>query len=277
MASDGESHETQAVARELPMQVVRMSRRPPPRFAEKTDLPLWLTRFELNVRQAKIPEEQWTCELLPLLEDVPFRIVSQQGQATSTDYQAVVRCLKNQFSPDGNELEWQFRLQQRTQKPEESLIEFSGVLGQLADKAYPNWSGEQRQEMVRNHFIQGVRSSSIQLKLMREMPATLADAVRLASQQETVEAAQKRLHRERSAHESMAVHAGHLEGEDESTVASARGKHTPDVECLSRQLRCCGAATDSTAGAAQRTPGQTRTCRTRQLPSRSQRPVRQPG
>ena len=167
MASDGESHETQAVAREVPMQVVRMSRR---RFAQKTDLPLWLTRFELNVRQAKIPEEQWTCELLPLLEDVLFRIVSQQGQATSTDYQAVVRCLKNQFSPDGNELEWQFRLQQRTQKPEESLIEFSGVLGQLADKAYPNWSGEQRQEMVRNHFIQGVRSSSIQLKLMREMP-----------------------------------------------------------------------------------------------------------
>ena len=39
MASDGESHETQAVAREVPMQVVRMSRRPPPRFAEKTDLP----------------------------------------------------------------------------------------------------------------------------------------------------------------------------------------------------------------------------------------------
>eukprot|EP00731_Ephydatia_muelleri_P002382 Em0001g2382a len=64
--------------------------------------------------------------------------------------QAVVRCLKNQFSPDGNELEWQFRLQQRTQKPEESLIEFSGALGQLADKAYPNWSGEQRQEMPFN-------------------------------------------------------------------------------------------------------------------------------
>ena len=96
--------------------------------------------------------------------------------------------------------------------------------------------------MVRNHFIQGVRPSSIQLKLMREMPATLADAVRLASQQETVEAAQKRLHRERSAHESMAVRAGHLEGEDESTVSSARGKHTPDVECLSRQLRESDAA-----------------------------------
>ena len=47
--------------------------------------------------------------------------------------------------------------------------------------------------MVRNHFIQGVRSSSIQLKLMREMPATLADAVRLASQQETVESAAKEL------------------------------------------------------------------------------------
>ena len=226
MASDGESHETQAITREVPMQTVRMSRRPPPRFTEKTDLPLWLTRFELYVRQATIPEEQWTGELLPLLEDVPFRIVSQPGLATSTDYQAVVRCLNIQFSPDGNELEWQFRLQQRTQKPEESLIEFSGALGQLADKAYPKWSGEQRQEMLRNHFIQGVRSFSIQLKLMREMPATLADAVRLASQQETVEAAQKRLHRERSVHESMAVHAGHLEGEDESILSPPPGAST---------------------------------------------------
>ena len=86
------------------------------------------------------------------------------------------------------------------------------------------------------------RSCMKQARFFSLGPATLADAVRLASQQETVEAAQKRLHRERSVHESMAVHAGHLEGEDESTVSSARGKHTPDVECLSRQLRESDAA-----------------------------------
>ena len=83
-----ENAETPAVVRE--QQVVRMSRRPPPRFSEKTDLPLWLMRFELYVRQVKIPEDQWTCELVSLLEDAPFRIVSQQGLAVSTDYEAAV-------------------------------------------------------------------------------------------------------------------------------------------------------------------------------------------
>ena len=46
---------------------------------------------------------------------------------------------------------------------------------------------------IRNQFIQGVRSPSIQLRLMKDVPATLNDALRIASQQETVETAQKRL------------------------------------------------------------------------------------
>ncbi|KAL5503656.1 hypothetical protein EMCRGX_G010639 [Ephydatia muelleri] len=104
------------------------------------DLTLWLTQYELYVRQAKIPEDQWTCELLSRLEDTPFRIVTQQGLAVSTDYQAVVRCLKAQYYPDRNELEWQFKLQQRTQRTDEKLGKFVGVLTELADKAHPQWS-----------------------------------------------------------------------------------------------------------------------------------------
>ena len=55
----------------------------------------------------------------------------------------------------------------------------------LADKAYPTWSVEQRQEILRGQFIQGVRSSSVQLWLMQEMPRTIDEALRIANQQET--------------------------------------------------------------------------------------------
>ena len=58
---------------------VTMSLRPPPRFAEGGDLTLWLQRFELYVKQLKIPIGQWTRELVPLLENGPFCINSQQG------------------------------------------------------------------------------------------------------------------------------------------------------------------------------------------------------
>ena len=53
--------------------------------------------------------------------------------------------------------------------------------------------------------MQGVRSSSVQLRLMKEMPPTLEDALKLASQLEAVEEAQKRLQKDRCQAESLAL------------------------------------------------------------------------
>ena len=76
---------------------VRMSLRP--RFSPGSDLDLWLKRFEMYVEQNKIAEDQWTGELLPLLDDEPFRTISQQGLVDSSNYKAVVKCLR---MPEGN-------------------------------------------------------------------------------------------------------------------------------------------------------------------------------
>ena len=92
-------------------------------------------------------------------------------------------------------------------------------------------------QAARNHFIQGVRSPTVQLKLMREMPATLVEALQLATQQETVETAQKRLHKERSVHESLAVERH--EGDMEATVSAlepVRGT-LPTIKQLTMQLQ----------------------------------------
>ena len=182
-----------------------MSLRPPSRFSPGGDLDLWLKRFEMYVKQTKIAEDQWTGELLPLLDDEPFRTISQQGLVDSSDYKAVVKCLRTQYAPEGNELEWQYKLQSRLQNPGEKLVEFAGALRVLADKAYPKWPAEQIKEVLRNQFIHGIRSSSIQLKLMKEMPKNLDEALQLATQQESVEAAQKRLQKEKHYAESLAV------------------------------------------------------------------------
>ena len=71
-----------------------------------------------------------------------------------------------------------------------------GYLRMMADKVYPKWSSDQWLELVRNQFIQGVQSSSTQLKLMKEMPKTVEEAVTLATQLEAVEVAQKKLCRQ---------------------------------------------------------------------------------
>ena len=61
----------------------------------------------------------------------------------------------------------------------------------LVDKAYPSWAAEERLELVRNQFIHGILSSSIQLKLLQEQVDTLEAATELACRLESVESALK--------------------------------------------------------------------------------------
>ena len=175
----------------------------------------------MYARQANIPVDQWVKELLSLLEDEPFGVVSRQGLENSADYGTVRDCLRQHYAPAGSEMEWQFKLQSRIQRPGESLWEFSGALRVLADKAYPRWLPEQRAELLQNQFIQGVRSPSIQLRLMKDVPATLDDALRIASQQETVETAQKRLLQERPHPEAAVLTEDPIIERSQSPIAVA--------------------------------------------------------
>eukprot|EP00731_Ephydatia_muelleri_P003528 Em0001g3528a len=172
----------------------RFSARPPPRFATGTDFSLWIKRVELYIQEAGLPEVKKGAELVSLLEDEPFRIVSQLGLVSETvEYDAVKACLVSHFSPDGVELEWQAKMHVARQKAGESVLEFAGRLRVLADKGYPSWPPERRLEVARNQFIQGILSSTIQLKLLTDSPETLDDAVKLAYRLQTAELAQEHL------------------------------------------------------------------------------------
>ena len=170
--------------------VVRTSIPRPSKFTGRGDVALWFKRFELYAKRARIPSEEWAEELLLLLEDEPFRLVSL---SVSEDYESVKKRLRERFAPEGNEIEWQQRLQSRSQGRGEALEDFAGDLQRLAEKAYPDLDGEQRQRFVRNQFIQGLLSSTAQLLLLKEMPQSVDDALRLAKRQHTVEEAQRRL------------------------------------------------------------------------------------
>ena len=187
--------------------------------------------FEMYVRKVKVDESQWTSELLLLLDDGPFRVVSQQGLVDSGDYAAVTRCLRAQYAPEGNHLEWQAKFQRCGQKADENLVTYVGELRVLADKAYPGWSSDQRLQLVRNQFVQGLRSSTVQLRLMKEMPDTLDEALKLAIQQESVEAAQKRLSSERG-HGSSSLASSSIEN-----AAAENGIATMSVQQLRKQAQ----------------------------------------
>ena len=65
-------------------------------FSAGADLVFWRKRFfELYARQAKITEDQWTGEVLPLLDDEPFHYDG------SSEYSTTLKCLMDQYNPGG--------------------------------------------------------------------------------------------------------------------------------------------------------------------------------
>ncbi|KAL5491297.1 hypothetical protein EMCRGX_G016559 [Ephydatia muelleri] len=216
--------------------VVRMSLRPPPRFGAKGDWKLWLSRFEMYATQAKIAKDSWSKELLSLLEDEPYRMVTHHGLAQTGDYDAVCDCIQRSYAPLGSELEWQLKVRTRVQKVGESLMEFCGALRGMADKAFPAWPAEQLQDLLRNQFIQGVLSSSVQLALMKEEPKTLDDALKLACKHEMVETAQKHLQMLRQK-EVVASTEGESSNSELVTATLRRDRERSEVETLRREVQ----------------------------------------
>ena len=93
--------------------IVRASARPPAKYAPSADFRLWIQRFEIYLREADVPTDKKARELVSLLDDEPFRIISQLGLLTSDDYDSIKKELQQQFAPAGSELEWQYQLQSR--------------------------------------------------------------------------------------------------------------------------------------------------------------------
>ena len=71
------------------------SAHPPARFTPLTDFNLWIQRFELYVDEVGIPPEKQAREILSLLEDEPFRVISQLGLILTDDYDAIKKELYN--------------------------------------------------------------------------------------------------------------------------------------------------------------------------------------
>ena len=149
-------------------------------------------------------------------------MVSYLSLADSDDYASVKKRLSERFAPEGNEIEWQQRLQSRSQERGEALEDFAGELRRLAEKAYPDLNSEQRERFVRNQFIQGLLSSTAQLVLLKEMPQTVDDALRLAKKQHTVEEAQRRLRQRKHGGGAEAVVVVDAEETGDKTPAFTR-------------------------------------------------------
>ena len=177
--------------------------------------------------------------MVALLEDDAFRVVSQSGfvSGDGVEYEEVKKCLQEQYAPKGVELEWQRKLHSAHQERPETLLEFSGRLRMLADKAYPSWSAERRLEMAREQFIHGVISPSVQMRLLRKQPESLEAALDLASQWESVELAQQSLRGEKQGSGASLAVSGERDLVQGALRANTVEELALQVQQLSQEIR----------------------------------------
>ena len=69
--------------------MVRASARPPAKYAPSADFRRWIQKFEIYLCEADVPTDKKARELVSLLDDEPFRIISQLGLLTSDDYDSI--------------------------------------------------------------------------------------------------------------------------------------------------------------------------------------------
>ena len=73
--------------------------------------------FEISIRFVRSTRHrEWAKELLLLLEDEPFLVISYLVLADSEYYESVKKRLCNRFPPEGNGIEWQQRLRSRSKE-----------------------------------------------------------------------------------------------------------------------------------------------------------------
>ena len=81
----------------------------------------------MYVRKIEVDENQWSSELLPLLEDGPFRVCRSRDWST----QVTTWLWRGVYAPEGNHLKWQAKFQRRVQKSGEHLVAYVGDLLEL--------------------------------------------------------------------------------------------------------------------------------------------------
>ena len=85
----------------------------------------------------------------------------QNDLSESADYSAVRDGLKCRYGHEGTEREWQAKFQTRVQQCGEYLVEYVGELRVLAGRAFPTWSNDQREMLIRNQLSRPVGPSPV--------------------------------------------------------------------------------------------------------------------
>ena len=103
----------------------------------------------------------------------------------SFSYKLLVSCMRERFQPKGMIEAHKAELHVRRKKTGETFMDHACTLRRLAMKAYPNFNGEAREELVKDHFVKNLSEPDMRKMVGMAHPKSLEEAISLATEYET--------------------------------------------------------------------------------------------
>ena len=100
-------------------------------------------------------------------------------------YVELVSALQDRFNPHGQAELFRAKLKVRVRRKGETLPELASEIRRLVSKAFPTASVDFREEIGRDYFLDALDSPDVRLQVRRLKPKTLAEALKLASEEDT--------------------------------------------------------------------------------------------
>ena len=97
-----------------------------------------------------------------------------------SDYKALIRHMGQRFKPEGQEESYKAEFRSRTQRKDETFLEYGSALRRLVIRAFTKLSHEGREELVRDQFVMGLSDAKMRRHVSLSHPETLDRAVTLA-------------------------------------------------------------------------------------------------
>ncbi|BHF83014.1 hypothetical protein SprV_0802615500 [Sparganum proliferum] len=127
--------------------------------------------------------------ILSQLDDGVYDLARASGINSATPVAEIFRELRGILC--GSTPTWLVRseFRRRVQRPFESVVEFQQALRLLRRRAYPTLAAADVEQTLLEQFIDGVSDPEVRKALLRQQPSKLDDSLRLAQQEEAVQAA----------------------------------------------------------------------------------------
>ena len=125
------------------------------KFDGMSDWSDYLKHFELVAAWNGWSREELAVQLSVSLTGTARQIWADSGLAYDFDYDHMVLVLSQRFNPLGQEEAFKAEFRGRSRSKNESFLEHGHALRRLAIKAFPRKTMEDREETVKDQFLQG--------------------------------------------------------------------------------------------------------------------------